>query len=163
MFFYLENLSTHYDISLQTLCKEHLQALEATLREPDRQEMWACYRLPARDVLQLCAQRSTVAVAFLYRGKVCAVSGVEGVSLLGNRGCVWSWTGEGVLVCPKSFVRASKQVLAYFRILYPALYAACDVRYRTAQRYLQHLGAQRCGQAFYLAGQETQFIWYQWQ
>ena len=148
------------DISLAALCKAHLDELAPRLRAADRAEMWAAYRLQAREGLELCLGRSVLAVAFVYRGKAAAAAGVEAQSLLGRRGCVWSWTGESVDGCAKSFFRASRAALDYFLTLYPLLYAACDVRYTAARRYLRRLGAREAGPAFYLAGKETRFVPY---
>ena len=122
--------------------------------------MWAAYRLPARQGLEFCFQRSAFAVAFLYQGRVAAAAGVEGASLLGQRGCVWSWTGEAVDKCPKSFCRASAAVLALFKSRYPQLFAACDQRYFKARRYLRHLGARPTGDKIGLTGPETRFVLY---
>lgn len=148
------------DISLAPLCKAHLDELAPHLRAADRAEMWAAYRLEAREGLELCLGLSVLAVAFVYRGKAAAAAGVEAQSLLGRCGCVWSWTGEAVNCCPKSFWRASRAALDYFLTFYPLLYAACDVRYGSARRYLRRLGAREAAEAFYLAGKETRFIPY---
>ena len=94
-----------------------------------------------------------LAVAFVYRGKAAAAAGVEAQSLLGRRGCVWSWTGESVDGCAKSFFRASCAALDYFLTLYPLLYAACDVRYATARRYLRRLGAREAGAGVLFGGE----------
>ncbi len=152
-----------YDISLEQLCKAHLEELAPALREKDKQELEACYQLPVREGLQLCAARSVCAVAFRYRGEVCAVAGLEPSSLLGAQACVWSWTGIGVEKCPKSFWRVSKRVIDFFKHYYPHLYAACDVRYEQAAHYLCHLGARPAGKLFYLAAPEIPFALYQWQ
>lgn len=159
----MQNLSTPYDISLEPLCKAHLTQLAAHLRAEDRAELWACYRVPTQEGLEKCVARSFVSVAFLYKGKVCAIAGLEPASLLGQAACVWSWTGTEVLHCQKSFWRISNQVLAVFKKYYPHLYAACDVRYKTALRYLEHLGGKRMRGMIYLAGRETKFALYQWQ
>ena len=100
------------DISLAPLCKAHLAELAPRLRAADRAEMWAAYRLQVREGLELCLGRSVLAVAFVYRGKAAAAAGVEAQSLLGRRGCVWSWTGDSVDGCAKSFFRASCAALA---------------------------------------------------
>ena len=107
-------------------------------------------------------QRSLLSVGFFYRGELAAGAGLEAPQLLGNQACVWSWTGKSVLQCPKSFLQCSRIVLKNFQQLYPQLYAACDVRYRTAGNYLRHLGARPVGKPFYLAGNETLFQCYQW-
>ncbi|MBO7238503.1 MAG: hypothetical protein J6U96_04385 [Elusimicrobiaceae bacterium] len=156
------NQSLSNDISLRVTCKEDLDELALQLREEDQREMWACYRLPAREGLALCAHRSIVTITFLYRKKVCAVAGIAAPQLLGVQACVWSWTGREVAHCAKSFLRVSRGVLTYFQSLYPHLYAACEQHYTAAQRYLTRLGAKPIGKKFYLAGQETQFQWYQW-
>jgi len=148
------------DISLKWLCKEHLSELARCVRLEDRQEMWAAYRLSALEVLEHCWQKSSVSLAFLYRGKVCAVAGVEADSLLGVRGCVWSWTGKETLRCPKEFWKVSQHILAYFLSLYPQLYALCDRRYLAAQGYLQRLGACPQADGIQLAGKETRFVLY---
>ncbi len=149
-----------HDISLEPLCKEHLDGLALSVRSADKAEMWAAYRLPARESLEICYQLSSAAVALLYRGRPVAAAGVQAQSWLGLSGCVWSWTGNGVEQCRKSFWKASRHVLAGFQQMYPKLYAACDERYRAAQHYLQRLGAQEAGEKFYLAGLETRFIPY---
>lgn len=148
------------DISLTVLCKEHLQELSHSLRQQDRAELWAAYRLDILQGLELCRARSALAVAFLYKGRVAAVAGVEAASLLGRRGCVWSWTGKTVEECPKSFLRVSLRVLELFKRHYDVLFAACDERYQKAQNYLKHLGAQETGEKLYLAGAETRFVLY---
>ena len=152
--------SFSHDISLEPLCKEHLDGLARSLREQDRAEMWAAYRLPAREGLELCWRLSSRAVALLYRGRPVAAAGVQGQTCLGSRACVWSWTGEEVAHCPKEFWWASRAVVAQFRGLYPFLYAACDERYTQARRYLERLGARRIAAPFYLAGEETRFLAY---
>ena len=149
-----------HDISLEPLCKEHLDGLSHTLRMQDRAEMWAAYRLPVRQGLELCFKRSVQAVALVYKGRAAAAAGVEAQTWLGQRACVWSWTGQAVERCPVSFWRASRKVLAAFQAQYPFLYAACDERYVAARRYLQRLGARQAGEKFYLAGRETRFVPY---
>ena len=153
---------TSHNISLIRVCKEHLDELADDLRLADRRELWACYRLRARDGLELCVRYSVETVAFLYEGKIAAVAGIAPMSLLGNEACVWSWTGRQVLKCPKAFLTVSKLVVKRFKRLYPHLYAACDVRYKQAGRYLECLGAQAVADRFFLAGTETSFQWYQW-
>lgn len=148
------------DISLVPLCKAHLQDLAPHLRAQDRAEMWAAYRLAPLEGLMLCWQRSALAVAFLYKGRVAAVAGVEPASLLGCSGCVWAWTGRHVQRCPKSFWKASVRVLHFFRRHYGQLFAATDQRYTQACRYLQRLGARPDKHLFYLAGKETRFVLY---
>ncbi len=155
----MESFFSHH-ISLERLCKEHLDEICPFLRWQDQQEMWAAYRLPAREALALCWKHSSFAVAMRYRGCVAAVAGVEGQTLLGGRGCVWSWTAEAVLRCPKSFWQVSCRLLQQFQQLYPMLYAACDERYLSARRYLLRLGARQAGEKFYLAGKETRFVPY---
>lgn len=152
--------TTFHDISLEVLCKAHLDALLPQLRGEDTAELWAAYRLSAAEGLALCLRRSAAALAFCCEGEVCAVAGVEPQSLLGRRACLWSWTGQGVLRRPKTFWKVSLRALAYFRGLYPQLYAACDGRYAAARRYLLRLGARRTGEGFYLAGEETKFYLY---
>lgn len=155
----MKNITLH-NISLRPLCKAHLDALAPALRPADRAEMWATYRLGAREGLELCFMRSAQAVAFLYRGKVAAAAGVAPQSLLGDCACVWSWTSKEVENCPKAFWKASAVVLKHFRALYPRLYAVCDERYAEARRYLRRLGAREEGEAFYLKGGETRFRLY---
>lgn len=148
------------DSSLVRLCKAHLPPLAADLRAQDKAEMWAAYRLPPQESLALCLQRSALALAFLYQGRVAAAAGVEPASLLGWRGCVWSWTGQRVEKCPKSFWKASLVARDVFKRFYPHLFAACDCRYRQAGRYLRRLGARPTGDVFYLTGKETRFELY---
>lgn len=93
--------------------------------------------MPVREVLSLCYQKSAVSLAFLHQGKVCAVAGVEAESLLGGRGCLWSWTSKKVKKIPKLFWKVSKSVLGYFLSVYPYLYVLCDERYLQA-RVEQH-------------------------
>lgn len=157
----LKNKFSFNDISLEPLCKEHLRSFAPLLQAQDRAEMWASYRLAVEEALEYCRRRSAVAVAFLYRGEVCAVSGVEADSLLGNRGSLWSWTGEKVKQCPKAFWQVSRRVLQYFLSLYPHLYVLCDARYAAAQRYVERLGGARQTDEIYLAGPETRFVLYQ--
>ncbi len=152
--------TTSHNISLEVLCKAHLDALLPHLREEDAAELWAAYRLPAAEGLALCLKRSAAALALCCEGEVCAAAGVEAQSLLGRSACIWSWTGKGVLRRPKAFWKASLRALAYFGGLYPQLYAACDGRYAAARRYLLRLGARRTGEGFYLAGKETKFYLY---
>ncbi len=130
------------------------------LRKEDGQELWAFYRLSATEGLDKCLQRSSVAFALSIEGKLCAVAGVAPDSLLGEQACVWLWTGNAVAQYPRVFYQISHQVLAYFKTLYPKLYAVCDERYIAAQRYLRHLGAQCHAEPFYLAGKETRFKLY---
>ncbi len=158
-----KKLLSYHDISLRLLCKEDLAQLALSLRRQDRSEIWAAYRLPVEDVLEKCYQKSSIALALFYRGKICGAAGVEADSLLGARGCVWSWTGKGVEQSPKKFWQVSKEVLRYFLSIYPQLYALCDVRYRQAQRYLLRLGACKQEGKIHLAGKETVFELYQFQ
>lgn len=151
---------TFNDISLTPLCKAHLDALAPVLREADRAELWAAYRLSAREVLELCFKRSAAALAFTRKGRIAAAAGIAPMSLLGSCACVWSWTGEEVDACPKAFWKASLKTTEYFRSVYPSLYAVCDERYAAARRYLSRLGAREEGGAFYLAGGETRFRLY---
>ena len=150
----------YHDISLEPLCKAHLDDLAVHLRREDKAELWAAYRLPVRQALQDCARKSAAAFALVRRGRTMAAAGVEAQSLLGRRACVWSWTGRDVLFCPKIFWRFSCIVRDYFLSLYPQLYAACDVRYAAAQRYLRRLGACATKEKIYLAGKETRFVLY---
>lgn len=147
---------------MQPLCKEYIDELAVNLQEKDRQELWACYRLPVREGLEKCIRASVLTVVFLYEGKVGAIAGLEATSLLGNQACVWSWTSKQVRRCPHLFMRLSKQILASFQQRYPYLYAACDQRHSQAAKYLFCLGARPTGKKFYLAGEETQFLLYQW-
>lgn len=149
------------DISLTPLCKEHLAELALSLQAQDYAEMWAAYRLPVSEVLSLCYQKSAISLAFVYQGKVCAVAGVEADSLLGGRGCLWSWTSGKVKKIPKLFWKISKSVLAYFLSVYPCLYVLCDNRYLQARRYIVRLGGSKRSQKIMLAGKETYFELYQ--
>ncbi len=123
--------------------------------------MWAAYRLPEEEVLDLCYRRSAVSFAFLYRSCVCAVCGVEAESLLGGRGNLWSWTSQYIKSCPKLFFILSRYLLAYFLSLYAPLYVLCDERHLAARRYLQRLGAEKKAENIFLAGEETRFMLYQ--
>lgn len=153
--------STLYDISLQPVCKAHLQQLANHLRTEDRRELIACYQRPVLEGLEYCWRRSSLALSFFYQGQVGAVAGVEPFSLLGTRACVWSWTGKIIEKCPVQFWKVSQRVLAYFLTQYPYLYAACDERYQTAQRYVQKLGALSHGKPVYLADKTVRFYLYQ--
>jgi len=136
--------------------------LAGNLRTEDWAEMWACYRLPVEKALSLCIRRSLQSWTVLCSGKVIAIAGIEPLSILGNKACIWSWTSKEVLHHKKSFWRLSQIMLNQFRRQYSTLYAACDKRYQMAHRYLQRLGACQTGESFYLAGKETEFILYQW-
>ena len=158
---FLPKTTSSNDISLVPLCKEHLSDLAPSLQAQDCAEMWAAYRLPGREVLSLCYQKSAVSLAFLHQGKVCAVAGVEAESLLGGRGCLWSWTGKKVKKIPKLFWKVSKSVLGYFLSVYPYLYVLCDERYLRARHYIVRLGGSKLSQKINLAGKETSFELYQ--
>ncbi len=148
------------DSSLELLCKAHLDEIALSLRRLDHAELWAMYHLPVRAGLELCAKRSSLAVAFKYRGEVACVAGVAPQSLLGQSACLWSWTGSSADKCPKLFWKASKKMLEIFLLRYPCLYAVCDERYEAARRYLLHLGALERGESFYLQSGETRFRLY---
>ena len=126
----------------------------------DQAELESTYGLPSLKGLQICLHKSSVAFAWHYQGKLGAVTGVAAENLLGSQACVWSFTSEVARRHPYAFYRTSKQVLAYFKTLYPYLYAVCDERYPQAQHYLQHLGARKTGSPFYLAKKDTQFQLY---
>ncbi|MBR3632123.1 MAG: hypothetical protein IKN49_03555 [Elusimicrobiaceae bacterium] len=146
---------------MQPVCKAHLQELSYQLREEDRRELEACYQRPVLEGLEYCWRRSSLALAFCYQGQVGAIAGIEPISLLGQQACVWSWTGKVIEKCPVRFWKISQKVLAHFLMQYPYLYAACDERYKKAQRYLQKLGATPHGKPFYLADKTVRFYLYQ--
>lgn len=153
-------ISISNDISLRPLCKEDLSALARQLQPQDRKELAACYGLPVLQGLELCVARSIETVCFLYQGQVCAVAGIEPLSLLGKQACVWSWTTHTVRKCPKAFIRVSRYVLQVFQQYYPVLYAACAQSYRQARQYLKHIGGKEENQYFYLADPTVLFCLY---
>ncbi len=158
----LQELTTSNDISLREFCKGDIAELAKDLRESDVREMWACYHVPPSEALALCVKRSMMIFSLFYKGKISAIGGLDVPDLLGLSACAWLWTGKNVREHPKSFFSISRSIVTYFRQLYPDLYAACDVRYTAAQRYLQHLKARPIGDKFYLVEKETQFQWYRW-
>lgn len=133
--------TTSNDSRLERLCKAHLDKLAGQLRPADRAEMQAMYGGAPRAALEQCRARSVVAVAWVYQGEVAAAAGLAAQSVLGTTGCVWLWTGPAVERAPKTFFQLSRRMLAFFKTLYPHLYAVCDTTYAAAQRYLIHLGA----------------------
>lgn len=153
--------TTSYDISLRPICKADIDTLAQHLRPEDAQELTACYLLPPRQALELCCNRSSLTVSLFCNGHLCALAGVEPESLLGWRGCVWSWTSRQVLHYQRAFWKISKYVLAQFLTRYPLLYAACAADYAAAHRYLKHLGAQPLPKTLVLADQKTRFCVYQ--
>ncbi len=152
--------SFSHDISLRPLCKAHTDELALSLRPEDLRELWAAYRLPAREGLDLCRARSVFSAAFLYRGRVAAAAGAAAENALGTQACLWLWTGKEVQCCRKSFWKAYRAVLECWLARYPHAYAVCDVRYVSAARCLTRMGARGEGKAFLLAGKETRFQLY---
>lgn len=152
--------SFSHHISLRPLCKAHTAELARSLRPEDLRELWAAYRLPAREGLELCRERSIFSAAFLYRGRVAAAAGAAAENALGTQACLWLWTGKEVERCRKSFWKAYRAVLACWLARYPHAYAACDVRYVSAARCLTRMGARREEKAFLLEGEETRFQLY---
>lgn len=134
--------TTSNDSRLERLCKAHLDKLAGQLRPADRAEMRVMYGWAPRAALEQCRARSVVAVAWIYQGQVAGVAGVAAQSVLGATGCVWLWTGPAVKRAPKTFFKLSRRMLAFFKTLYPHLYAVCEVSYTAARRYLWHLGAK---------------------
>ena len=152
----MKNDYSHH-ISLIPLCKEHIFALVSDLRMEDVQEMLSAYGRNAIDVLETCRLRSTFAVALMCQDRVLAVAGVEPDSLLGERACVWAWTGKEVEKYKKSFWKASCYVLKLFKKRYPSLYVVCDERYQASLRYVRRLGGKEVGEKFKLQDQKTYF------
>lgn len=130
-------------VMIRTAFESDLDTVAANLRREDAEELRAeGYYPSARAALGVSFAASTVRLAALRDGVPVAVFGIVPDALAGSRAVVWLLGAEGLRRIPKTFVRASRAVIAHFLTLYPVLYNRVDARYTGTVRWLEACGAE---------------------
>lgn len=127
-------------ITLVEPTPELLATVAATVRAPDRAELWAQARHTPEQTLALGVQRSVFTLVALFDDAPACAFGVVPGSALAGVGAPWM-VGTALLDRhARQFVRHCRPVVAEMNQMFPRLRNAVDARNTRAIRWLAWLG-----------------------
>lgn len=123
-----------------TASPSHIEAIDASARQADRDELWASSFSTVEEVLWRGLRYSTDCWTVLFDDLPVAMAGVVPISLMGGKGVPWMVATVDVESHPAKFARLSKQYVAKMLQRYSHLINFVDDRNKLAIRYLEWLG-----------------------
>ena len=119
---------------------EHILELSRTIRDADRDEVWAISHLSPLVVLEASVARALMSYTGLADGKVLAIFGLGTVTMLSNITIPWMLTSNEIFSHTFVFLRYSKMWIEEIRKQYPLLVNYIDGRYIGAIKWARWLG-----------------------
>ncbi len=121
--------------------RSDISALKDKLREADHKEVIAAGNSSDEEALTQSFDRSTICFCVDIDGNQAALFGLVPDSLIGESANVWFLGTSEMSRMKKTFVKASRGMIANFLVYYPVLWNAVDCRYVSSIRWLRFCGA----------------------
>jgi hypothetical protein len=119
--------------------REHVEELIGTMREADREEIWAAsHRTPKQALESVFQMRGTK--TGLANEEVVCIFGVVELSLLGSRGSPWLLGADAITKYARPFLRRNKAYLEEMKKRFIFMENWVDARNTEAIRWLEWLG-----------------------
>lgn len=118
-----------------------IRKLSGRLREADAQELLAAGNASIEGALAYSFSRSTKRYTVEIDGLPVALFGLYPETLLGDTANIWFLGTPEMARIKKTFVKESRRVVAEWLTCYTVLWNVVDVRYVSAIRWLEAIGA----------------------
>lgn len=129
------------NVVIRESVESDISSLAHRLREADEKEVIAAGNESGEHALRQSFTRSTLRYSVLIGGSIVAMYGIVPESLVGEAANVWFLGSAEMSKIKKTFVKASRQVIANFLLQYPRLWNIVDGRYASSIKWLEHCGA----------------------
>jgi hypothetical protein len=134
------NMFKKGDLEIRDSVPKDIESLSFTMRQADKEEVWAQSHSTPREALQYSYDKSEIALTVLWKGKIAGMFGIKPKSLISDRAIVWLLTSDEVSNMKLSFAKYSKKVMNMFLNLYPVLENYVDSRYIDSVKWLKWCG-----------------------
>lgn len=156
-------LETYYDqayVTVQRATVEDAGHVAKYMREQDKDEIWAAAELKPRDAVDISMQSFCLSVR-KHDVPLC-LFGVNGETLLGERGVVWMLSTDGILDIGLRFARNSPIFVDMMLDRYPYLHNWVDDRNTVSKAWLRWLGAEMMPPCPHgVKGKLFQYFWFE--
>jgi hypothetical protein len=121
---------------------QHIIELSETMREADKDEVWATGHFTPLEALTLGKVTSREVMTGLADGVVLCIFGVAQHVILSDKGIPWMLTSDELPKHAVAVLRANRRWIQEMQLKYLFLYNYVDVRNHAAVRWLSWLGFQ---------------------
>lgn len=119
--------------------KDHIEELATTMRQADKDEVWAAGNRSPKEALTRAVDASEWSVTGLANDKVIVIFGALRPSLMSNKAAPWALVSDNVVDYVPMFLKLSKLFISRLYSEYDVLYNYVDVRNTAAIRWLKWL------------------------
>lgn len=123
--------------------RHHVEALAATMRKEDREEVMASSGSLPLEAIEHSISLSNMSKAIVIDGEVIGIMGVNPVSVIGNVGCFWWLSSDNLDKYKLSFMkllRDNQKELFGIKDSFGFLMNYVDARYDKSIKWLKWLG-----------------------
>ncbi len=120
--------------------KEHVDSLKGRLRDSDKMEIQAFSGRDPDAALEHSAAISSLCWTAIKNGKVIAIFGAAGLSVMSTNGCPWMLGSEELNCSGIEIVRISRYYVGEMKKRFPFLENYIDARQKRSIRWLKWCG-----------------------
>jgi hypothetical protein len=116
--------------------------LKHNMRQADRDEVWASHHLTPEQAMDFITEKTIFCLAVRLKSRPVAMFGVNGETVLGDKGIIWMLATDEISKVSFRFVRHSKKFVEMMLGFYPYVYNFVDDRNKVSIAWLRRLGAK---------------------
>ncbi len=128
-------------ITIRPATRSDVDALSGRLREADAQELLAAGNESVKSALAYSFEASTQCRTVEIDGLPVGLFGIVAATILGDEANIWFLGTPELARIKKTFVKESRRVVGSWLECYTVLWNVVDVRYSSAIRWLESMGA----------------------
>lgn len=111
------------------------------MRLEDAQEIWASHHFTPEQAMEFTIQKTIFCLTVRIKDRPVVMFGVNGESVLGDRGVVWMLATDEIENIKFRFVRHSRKFIEMMLDFYPFIYNNVDARNTVSIHWLRMIGA----------------------
>jgi hypothetical protein len=138
-------MEVYYDeneVKVVRSTKQDAEYIAKHMRKADIEEIWASHHYTPEEAMAFTIEKTMFCLTVSVEGVPVVMFGVNGESILGDRGIVWMLATDDIQKIAFRFVRHSKKFINLMQEFYPYMYNYVDSRNSTSIFWLKMIGAK---------------------
>ena len=129
-------------ITVERSTRGDAEYLKHNMRQQDKEEIWASHHHTPEQAMDFIINKTIFCLTVKIQGQPVAMFGVNGETVLGDKGIVWMLATDEIDKIKLRFLRHSRRFVKMMLEYYPYVYNFVDVRNKVSIAWLRKLGAK---------------------
>lgn len=130
------------NITVSRSTREDAEYIAANMRKEDAQEIWDSHNFTPYEAMKYSIEKTIFCLAVRIEDRPVLMFGVNGETVLGEKGIVWMLSTPEIEKIKFRFVRHSKMFIDMMLEYYPTLYNFVSAENKISIAWLRALGAK---------------------